>query len=84
MVMFSFVHTELLMHHSLDIISPLQNISASLESVSFMHNPLNDDQSFECLQFIKFNTLREDKTISLWFWLLNIIAIKSTQSRSFT
>lgn len=79
MVMFSFVHAESLIRHGLDIISPLQNISATPESVSFMHNPLNYDQSFECLQFIKFNTLREDKTISLWFWLLNIIAIKLTQ-----
>lgn len=57
MVMFSFVHAELLIHHGLDVISPLQNISTSPESVSFMHNPLNDDQSFECLQFTTFNTL---------------------------
>ena len=46
-----------------------------------MHRLLSDDQSFEYLQFIKFNTLRllEDKTISLCFWLLKVIAIKSTQ-----
>lgn len=56
-VMFSFVHAELLIRHGLDIISLLQNISTTPESVSVMHNLLNYDQSFECLQFIEFNTL---------------------------
>lgn len=57
MVMFFFVLAELLRDHSPDDISSFENISTSPESVSFMHSPLSDGQSFECLQFIKFNTL---------------------------
>lgn len=86
MVMFSLGPAELLRDQSGDVTPCV--ISVSPESISFMHHLLSDGQSSECLQFIKFITLRftirEDKAVYVRFWLLKNISTKSTQIRGAT